>query len=456
MPLAQHVYMNIIKYITLFTLILVAFSATAQKKWSLEDCVAYALENNLQLDNTKFQAMSSEESYKQSVRELLPNISGNAGYSIRYGRSIDPNTNSVVTNDFFSNNYSIDATLDLFQGFQTKNSIASSKFLKLASQETALQEKHLLAFRVMTAYYDVSYFKGLVKINEEQENISQNNLDLVNKQIEIGTQAASNRYDAQTILVSDQLEVTRSKNQLKSANLALAQLMNLEGNAQLEITEFTPELLTTISTSSEEVYKQAVNFMPMIKAQELRLLSAEKQVDIARGGLYPSLVLFAGYNTGYFETNRNPLGETIKFNDQIEGNASQYVGLSLNIPILNKWRNRSNISQQKIQALTEINNLNIQKQELNNLIQQLVQEYDASQSELVLTKLNEEARELSFNTAQKRYDKGLISAIELFQAKNLYSAAQNQNLQVQLRLEVQKKTLQFYQGIPVFNINSTK
>ena len=162
------------------------------------------------------------------------------------------------------------------------------------------------------------------------------------------------------------------------------------------------------------------------------------------------------YNTGYFETNRNPLGETIKFNDQIEGNASQYVGLSLNIPILNKWRNRSNISQQKIQALTEINNLNIQKQELNNLIQQLVQEYDASQAELVLTELNEEARELSFNTAQKRYDKGLISAIELFQAKNLYSAAQNQNLQVQLRLEVQKKTLEFYQGIPVFNINSTK
>ena len=448
--------MNLFKHITLIVSLLTVVGMSAQKTWSLEECVAYAVEHNLQLDNTNNAVLSATESYRQSVRELLPSVSGNANYSVRYGRSIDPNTNVVVTNDFYSNSYSIDASLDIFQGFQKKNSIASAKFLSEAAKESAEQEKYLLAFDVMSAFYDVQFFKGLVEINKEQESISQNNLDLVNKQIEIGTQAVSDRYDVESILVSDQLEVTRAENQLKAAELALAQLMNLEDTSGIDIVDFTPGESDSLKTSSDSIYKEALTFLPMIKSQELTLKSTEKEVNIARGGLAPSLVMFAGYGTGFFETNVNQLGETIKFNDQIENNASQYIGLSLNIPILSRWRNRSNISQLKIQALTSMNNLNIQKQELNNVIQQAVLDYAASKAELKQTELNENARELSFITAQKRYDKGLISAIELFQAKNLYSAAQNQNLQVKLRLEVQRKTLEFYQGLPVFNLKTTK
>ncbi|MFK7756024.1 MAG: TolC family protein [Flavobacteriales bacterium] len=448
--------MNLIKHLILVLSLSLVADLSAQKAWSLEECVNYAVEHNLQLGNTNNNALAAKESYRQSVRELLPTVSGNANYSIRYGRSIDPNTNVVVTNDFFSNSYSIDAALDIFQGFQKKNSIASNKFLSEAAKENAEQEKYLLAFNVMSAFYDVQFFKGLVEINKEQETISKNNLDLVNKQIEIGTQAVSDRYDAESILVSDQLEVTRAENQLKASELALAQIMNLEGKSRIDILDFTPNNLESIQASSEAIYKEALTFLPMIKSQELTLKSAEKEVSLARGGLAPSLVMFAGYGTGFFETNINQLGETINFNDQIENNASQYIGLSLNIPILSRWRNRSNISQQKIQALTAMNNLNIQKQELNNLIQQAVLDYDASKAELIQTELNEDARALSFLTAQKRFDKGLISAIELFQAKNLYSAAQNQNLQVKLRLEVQRKTLEFYQGLPVFNLQTTK
>jgi outer membrane protein TolC len=171
--------------------------------------------------------------------------------------------------------------------------------------------------------------------------------------------------------------------------------------------------------------------------------------------LYPSLSLSAGYGTGYFETNVDASGEVIPFKTQIDDNASQFVGAYLSIPIFNNWSSRSRIKQQKIALLEESNTLEIQKQELNKMIQELVQAFEATKIEFDQTKKGEESRLLAFSIAQKKYEKGMISTIDLYQSKNYYTNAQNETLQLQLKLEVQRKTLDFYLGLPVFNINTS-
>ncbi|MGB5274024.1 MAG: TolC family protein, partial [Flavobacteriaceae bacterium] len=368
----------------------------------------------------------------------------------------DPFTNDVVTTDFFSNNYSLESSVDVFQGFQKLHSIQASKFLFKATKEEVLQQKYLLAFRVMQAFYDIQFFEGLVGISKEQLAVSQSNFDLVKKQIELGLKAEADLYEAESLLLSDKLNVTQSENRLASAKLNLIQEMNLQDQVDISLqTELdtTPELVTEAALQSDSIFREAKEFMPLIKAQEFRVKAAKKQVAAAQGRLYPSLSLFGGVGTGYFETTRDSLGATIAFRDQFRDNTYQFVGFSLNVPISNGWSARSRIKQQKIERMRAQNNLEVQEQLLYQTIQQLVQQYEALLVEYEQSNQKMKAQNLAFTIAQKRYEKGLINALELFTAKNLLANAQNENLQVRLRSEVNKSTLDFYRGLPVFDIN---
>tara|TARA_R110002073_G_scaffold279026_1_gene443129 strand:- start:416065 stop:417417 length:1353 start_codon:yes stop_codon:yes gene_type:complete len=433
-----------------------ANSTVAQKAWTLDECIDYAIAHNLELNDFKYTNNASKEAYKQSVRDLLPNLMGYSDYNIRYGRSINPNTNDIINTDFFSNNYSLSSSVAIFKGFQKVNTIKASKLLYKAAQEDVLQQKYMLAFRVMSAFYDIRFFEGLVTISEEQLLASQTSYDLVKRQVDIGLKAGADLYEAESVLLTDQLVVTQNKNSLEAAQLKLIQEMNLEGETSIQINNALDEL-TQVSTESQtlhqdSIFKTANAFIPLIKSETFRAEAAKKDVAIARGDLYPSLTLSSGYSTGYYETNVDDLGGIIPYKTQINDNISKFVGVSLNIPIFNRWSSRSNIKQNKIALNRATNNLNIKKQELYKLIQQLVQDKKAFVVESEQSTKKMKAQELTFSIAQKKYEKGMISAIELYQAKNLFATSQNENLQVKLQLKITEKTIDFYKGLPIFNI----
>ncbi|MER3319542.1 MAG: TolC family protein [Allomuricauda sp.] len=450
--LAQDKIMSLKTYITTL-LLFTAFIGVSQEVWTLEECVDYAIEHNLQVKNTSYNNESSRESYRQSVRDLLPSVNGSTDYTIRYGRSADPQTNDYVNTEFFSNNYSLNASLDLFRGFQKLNAIRASKFIYKATQEDILQEKFLLAFRVMSAYYDIKFFEGLVANSLEQLEISQGNYDLVNKQVELGLMAGADLYEAESNLLGDKLLLTQNRNQLTNAKLALIQEMNLTEVSDIKLKESLEETLLNEDVTLDSLYQSARGFVPLVKSQEYRVTAAKKQLQATRGGLFPSLSLFAGYGTSYFETNVDENGNVIPFRTQFSDNTSKFVGAQLNIPISNGWSNHSRVKQQKIAYMQAKNNLEIQEQELFQLLQQLVQDNRALIAEYEQSAKQVESQQIAFTIAQKRYEKGLINALELFQAKNLYGVAQNQNLQVGLRLKVNQSTIDFYSGLPIFNIN---
>lgn len=435
---------------------LIGTTLVAQERWSMEECIAYALEHNLQLKDFQYTAAAGREDYRQSVRSLLPAVNASSNYTINSGRAEDPNTGTFVVRDFFSNNYSLQSNIDLFQGFQKINSIKAAKFLYNAAKEERLQQKYLLAFRVMQAFNDIRFSEGLVAIANEQLGVSKTNYQLVEKQIELGLMAGADLYEARSAMLADELNLTQSENQLAAAKLALIQEMNLENTSEIEI---MPNITGVVETEtppkmqSDSVYSKAREFLPLIKAQELRAKAAKRQVGVARGNLYPSLSLFAGIGTGYFETFQDSLDNTLPFREQFRDNTSRFYGLSLTVPISNGWSARSRVKQAKIEKLRQQNNLEVQEQVLFQTIQQLVQEYNSLLVELNQSTQNMEAQRMAFTIAQKRYEKGMINGIELFTAKNLFASAQNENLQVRLRSEVNKSTLDFYNGLPIFNIN---
>ena len=479
--------------ITTIILLFIALTTRAQTQetWTLDECVEFALDHNLQVKDITFTEQSNRETYRQSIRDLLPRINGFSNYVINFGRSTDPFTNDVVTTEFFRNQYSLEASIDIFQGFQKINAIKASKFLRKATHEETLQEKFLLAFRVMQAFYDIRFAEGLVEISEEQVAYSQSNYDLVERQIELGLKAGADLYEAESLLLTDELTLTQAKNQLATAKLGLIQEMNLEDTADIDIradiavrpgfgntgpenSGLTGDSLTTETSGegakdakligesargmepktmdSDSIFNETREFLPLLKAQELRVRAAKSQLNVERGKLLPSLSLISGIGTGYFETTRDSLDNTVPFRDQFRDNTFQYIGVSLNVPIFNAWSAQSRIKQQKIERLRAQNNLDIQEQVVFQTIQQLVQEYESLLVENEQSDQNVASQRLAFEIAQKRYEKGLINALELFQAKNLFANAQNENLQVRLRTEINESTIDFYRGLPVFDI----
>ncbi|WP_222983718.1 TolC family protein [Flagellimonas meishanensis] len=447
--------MHLRKHILILTM-LISTSAFAQKIWTLEACIDHAIEHNLQLNDFAFNAESNRETYRQSVRNLLPVVNGFADYSINFGRSINPEDNSFVNTEFFSNNYALQSSFDLFQGFQKLNGIKASKFLYKAAIEENVQQRFLLAFRVMSAYYDILFVEGLLEISREQVDISQTNYDLVEKQVELGVMAGADLYEAESLLLADKLLLTQNENRLKAAKLTLLQTMNIQDETDILL---MPELMPLTEVTHEEpivsdsIFMKAKGFMPSIKAQEFRVKAAKKDLAVARGSLYPSLTLRGSIGTGYFETITDTLGVTIPFRDQFRDNTFKFIGASLNVPIFNAWASRSRIKQQKIALDRAKNNAKIQEQELYQIIQQLVQENNALMVEVTQTEKRAVSQEIAFKIAQKRYEKGMINAIALGQAKNLFATAQNENLQARLRFRVNTTTLDFYKGMSIFNIN---
>lgn len=449
--------MNLIIRLIIALLLTALTQLSAQESWSLDECVTYALEHNLTLRDFEFSEASNKEDYRQSIRNLLPSIGGFADYNKSFGRSEDPNTGSYVNTDFYSNNYSLNSSIDLFQGFQKINAIKVSKFLNMAATEDVEQQKYLLAFRVMSAFYEIKFFEGLFANSKEQKEISQTNYDLVKRQLELGLKAGADLNEAESLLLTDIFTVTQNENNLQAARINLIQEMNLNGVSTISLQPVLENATVTkeafAGMNQDSIFNNAMNFIPFIKAQELRAKAAKKNVAVARGNLYPSLSFAAGYGTGYFETNTDETNNVIPFRTQIKDNKSRYIGFSLRVPISDKWSNRSRVKQQKIALLRAENNLQIQEQELYKTIQQLVQENNSLAAETAQSDKKMQSQQLAFTIAQKRYEKGLISALELFQAKTLFATAQNENLQVRLSAEVNKSTLDFYKGLPIFNIN---
>lgn len=445
---------RLIFFISISICVLLPRTGFSQETWSLDKCIGYALGHNLSLKDLTYSKDAGQEQHKQAYRALLPTISANSNYNVRFGRSIDPTTNDVSNVNFFSNNYGVTASMDLFQGFQRLNTISSTKFIYRALDKEAEQEKYLLAFRVIQAFYDVQYFQELLLISQEQVDISQQNSNLVKKQIELGLKAGADLYEANSLLVSDQLEHTQNINSLKAAKLALMQEMNLSDVSNIELENESDLLINPQSdntASADDIYQKALGFIPIIQAREFRLLSAEKDLAIARGLRMPTLSFFAGYGTSFFETNKNAEGATIPFRTQFRDNTFQFIGFTLDIPILQSGTAYSEIKTRKISLYQAQNDLEIQKQELNNIIQTLVQDYHASRSEFTQTQQQALSRKAAFDIAQRQFEKGLISSLELFTSKNLYASAQNDNLQVKLMIRLQEKTLAFYQGLPFYN-----
>lgn len=418
----------------------------AQNTWNLTRCISFAIENNIGLKQMEIQEKLASEDLNQSKRNLLPGMSGSSRAGISFGRSIDPNTNDIVNNEFFNNSYDVGASLTLFNGFKLLNQIEYQKFRKNASELNRLNATDDLAFGVMNSYFEVLYYQGMLEIARQQFETSGISLKKIEKQVELGLKSKPDLLEMRANYETEELRRIQVENSLKTSMLQLKQRMNLTDTTALVLDEEQKPTETSGNQNTENLFDSYLQWSPYYQSFNAQLKASLKSLAISRSQLYPSINAYGSVGTGYYETTKDEAGKTIKFGTQLDNNLSQYLGGSVNIPIFSRWAVRSDVKKAKLQVEQAQNTLDEEKQKLYFEMANNLNDLEAIEKEYNQYQKQREADQLAFQAAEKKIEQGLVNVVDFYIAKNRLSNSESQVLKSKLQWEVKKKILDFYMG----------
>jgi len=456
------------------------FSLAAQQPWSLEDCILYAMENNIQIKQSVLNTEYNENLLKRSKLGQIPNLSGSMNYTYSWGRVLDQTTYRYTENQQVnSTSLGISSYTNLFNGLQVRNTIQQNQLNLMASYEDVQKVKNDISLNIAAAYLTIMFNQELVAVSRSQMEITGQQVARSQKMVDAGKVALGNFLEIQAQFASEELNLVNAENQLYISLLNLQQILDLPFDTafSVEIPKLSDPDENPLVIDATEVYQTAQQIMPEIKSAELNTESAEKGVSIAKGGRSPQLYLSANYNSGYNDLRQQvvetgppeqiPLGETMSgepvvsypqeipilgaypYFNQMRDNASGGVGLGLSIPIFNGWNVNTNIANARIMHENAKLDLQSKKLILYATIQQSYADATAALKKFKATQKALASMEESFKYTEKKYEVGLVNTVDYNVSKNQLIATQSDLLQSKYDFIFRTKILNFYQGIPI-------
>jgi outer membrane protein len=451
----------------------------AQKQWTLEECVSYAVENNIQVKKAELNQKVTEYSLLQSKLNFLPSVNASTGYYFNYGKTIDPTTNLFVTQNTQTNSLSINAGLGLFSGLQKWNALKQSEFDLLASQANTENVIKNIELYAVGGFLDIVYAKENLKVAEDQLTLSQEQLARTRRLVESGVLPQSSLYDIEAQAAQSEVVKVTAQNTLDLARLNLTQLLNLSEPIDIAVPEINMEQnIAQLNVTVNDVYNIALNTQPQIRGAEYQLKSAEKGLSVAKGRLYPTLSLFGSlttnysdlykrysvdstnltqYTVGYLSTDFTPvvnftplyITRDVPLDQQYKDNFGQAFGFTLDIPIFNNWQIQNNVSRSKISVLDAEYNLDAARQQLLKDVQTAYADAVAAKNSYDAALKGLASLDKSFADAQLKFDSGLITSLDFTTVKSNYVKAQSELLKAKYQYIFKLKVLDFYQGKPL-------
>lgn len=434
-------------YLILTLIIIFCFQdmAAQVKKWTLEDCINYAVANNIGLQRQRLQTETAEVNFLKSKMDVLPSLNLGSDASIQYGRSIDPISNGVTFLQNFRNGYQMTSSIRLFNGFATLNTISANKFLVKAGLENEKIARNTLIIDIMSQYYQVLYSKGLDSASKMQLELSEKQRFRITKMVETGREALSKQYEIESQVSADRLAYTIAQNTASQAITTLKQMLRLEPGSDFDILipDLNNILITDNTFSPDSIYTIASNTLPRLKAIEYELKASKKQIAAARGNMMPSISVGGQIFTGYY-TLLNDTSAHSSYSTQMKNNFGQAVGVSLNIPIFNNYSTARSIKLAKIRRDDNALRLEQEKNSLYIDIENACLNYNRGKDEFIAAKANNDFNIKSFDAVEKKFESGLVDVTSYSVAKTTLFRAETEALRTKLQLLIRRLTIQFY------------
>ncbi len=436
------------KILSILSLLIIFFFQeinAQEKKWTLEDCINYAVANNIGLKRQGLLTETDQVNLLTSKMNVLPSVNAGSDLQVGFGRSIDPTTNLVSFSQNLLNDFYVNTNLKLFNGFTKLNTISANKFMLKAGIETEKIARNTLVVDIMGQYYQVLYSRGLENASKMQLDLSEKQLFRITKMVETGKEAVSKQYEIESQASTDRLSYTIAHNNASLAVTTLKQMLQLEPGSEFDILmpDLKNILITDTSFNTDSIYSIAAQILPRLKAIEYELRASKKQVAAAIGGISPSLSIGGSVSTGYF----NALSDTsakIPYTRQLKNNEGQQVYVSLNIPIFNNWYTGRNIKIAKIKRNDTELKLQLEKNNLYTDIENACLNYNRGKDEFAAATSNYYYNTKSFDAVEKKFEAGLVDVTDYSLAKTTLFKAETEALRTKLQLLIRKLTIQFY------------
>jgi len=441
------------KYIIIFFVLIVALSQAQVKKWTLEECVIYALENNISIKQSGLDLKEIELNKKDALGSFLPSININSSHSWNIGLTGDPVSGTNINATTQTSQIGIGSNVDIFRGRQNFNRMHQANLQILASQYQLDDMKDNISLFIANAFLQILFNKEQLKVLNSQQEISNQELNRTNALVEAGSLPKGDLLEIQASLASQEQQIVNSENALLISKINLAQIMLIEDyiNFDIEDIEYAVPPSNILNESPDAIFEKAKETRYDIRIAQTNVEIAEKTLKIFKGGLLPSLTGFYNFGTSYFYNKLNPLGPSFK--DQISDNKGHSLGLQLNVPILNGFSSSNNVKRNEVNVERTKNQLEQASLDLETSIYQAYNDtkgaskaYDAAQKTL-------DARVEAFNYSQERYNVGLLNAFDFSQSQNRFEFAQSEVVRTKYDYIFKLKVLEFYFGIPITDLN---
>ncbi len=473
---------SIRKTICVFIFLLISSSFFAQKVWTLEDCINYAFDHNLDIKKQVLAVELSKSQVLQSALNLLPDLNANATNVWNFGATIDMYTNNFATTTVRSNNFYLASNLTLFNGLSKFNTIKENQLNLLASKYDLDVIQNNISLSVAGYYLDILFNLELLDVANAQLKITQDQVTRISKMVDAGSSARGDLLNIQAQASTEELAVVESENRLTISNLSLQQLIDFPVSKDFRVEKpmLKPVEKPNVVLTPEQIFDYALLARPEIKSADLHVRSAEKNLAVARGSITPTLSIGGSWGTGYSGASReidpnapvsppiirpigitqlsqdtvlgsysNPTYRVKSFSNQFTDNDNKSVGFYLRIPIFNGWSGRTIISQAKIYRDQAEVDFEITKRTLRKSIEQAYADAVAALKKYNSSLQKVGAQEESFKYAQQKFDVGMMTSFDYNTSKKDLTKAQSDLLQAKYDFIFKTTILDFYMGKPI-------
>lgn len=436
-----------LKYICLAMLWIGTLPIYAQSAWNLEQCIRYAIDHNITIKQQEANKQQSEIELNTAQWSRLPNLNGSTSYSFNFGRSLQAD-NTYQSINTQNTSFSLSTSVPLFTGMQIPNNIALAKLNLKAAVEDLEKAKEDISVQVASAYLQVLFNEELAKVAHEQVKLSEEMLQQKQAYFDNGKASESELYEAKSRLAQDQLSAVQTDNNYNLSLLDLSQLLELPSPDNFQIVSPDTDAIQYSSqlTLPTDIYHQALQIKPSIKAAQYRLEGAGKSIRIAQSAYYPQLSFGAGLGTNYYKVSGH---ENNGLGTQLRDNFSQYVGFTLSVPLFNRFSTRNRVRSARVQETLLNWQLEESKKTLYKEIQQAYYNAVNAESKYESSKTADEAAKASFLLIKEKYTLGKANATEYNESRTTWMKAVSDCIQAKYDYIFRIKLLDFYQGIPL-------
>jgi outer membrane protein len=415
--------------------------------WSLQKCIDYAMQENIQVRQTMLNTQVNDVNYLKAKAARFPSVTASVGQNLGWSKTLDAaNKEYGSYSSSVSTNYAVTANVTLFNGNKISNTIKQSNITSQAGQLDVETQKESIGLSVMDAYLQVLYAEEQVKNYQKQIESTDAQFTLAEERFKLGAISKSDYLQVKSELASERQSLANAESTLAIARVSLMQLLEIPVNNEFTIAHptFGENINEHRQTNAISVYEAALGIKPQVKSAELNEQSAQLDVNIARAAYYPSLSLSAGMSTGYLNNFYD-----MSYGYQVSNKLTPSVGLTLSIPIFQNRQARSGVDIAKIGTQTAQLNTIQTKNQLRKDIEQACVDVTSAEKEYEASLEGYNATNESYQVASEKFAQGAINSSDYLIQKTNFIKAESQLLQSKYNLIFAYKTLDFYSGKPL-------